>query len=127
MTRTIDGFTVVRELGRGGMGVIYEARHPDLPRTVALKLILEGDAEAILRFGREAELLARVSHPNVLKIHQASLRLGITLGSKVHGKVGKTKAKRQILADGGLHTYALGVSIEHFSAPETSILGVCFL
>ena len=71
-TRSIDGFEIVRELGRGGMGVVYEARHPSLPRSVALKLILESaaDADALARFGREAELLARVNHRNVLKIHK---------------------------------------------------------
>ncbi len=70
--RSIDGFEIVRELGRGGMGVVYEARHPSLPRSVALKLILESaaDGDALARFGREAELLARVNHANVLKIHK---------------------------------------------------------
>ena len=68
--RSIDGFPIIRELGRGAMGVVYEARHPELDRTVALKLFNAGaDSVALLRFAREAELLARVKHPNVLAIH----------------------------------------------------------
>ncbi|MGE0710232.1 MAG: WD40 repeat domain-containing serine/threonine protein kinase [Planctomycetota bacterium] len=59
-------------LGRGGMGVVYEARHHELPRPVAVKL-LSGLARgvALERFQREAECLARVRHPNVLGVHEA--------------------------------------------------------
>jgi serine/threonine protein kinase len=70
--QTLDGFEIVRELGRGGMGVVYEARHPDLDRSVALKVILKDDAseDSLARFSREGELLARVRHPNVLRVHR---------------------------------------------------------
>ncbi len=71
--RQIGPYQVVRELGRGGMGVVYEVRDPALDRRLALKLILTaqvGDPEALLRFGREAEAMARVTHANVVKIHQ---------------------------------------------------------
>lgn len=52
------------------MGAVYEVEHPDFPRPLALK-VLKGDVtpEALARFGREAELLARVNHPGVLSIH----------------------------------------------------------
>ena len=51
----------MRELGRGGMGVVYEVRDPASGAQLALKLIGGGaDAEALVRFGREAELLARL-------------------------------------------------------------------
>ncbi len=67
--RTIGRYEVVRELGRGGMGVVYEVRDPATDARLALKLILfEADAEALARFGREAELMARVSHPNVVRV-----------------------------------------------------------
>ncbi|MBX3471351.1 MAG: protein kinase [Planctomycetes bacterium] len=70
MTRRIGPYEVVRELGRGGMGVVYEVTDPALPRRLALKLILDhADPDALARFGREVELLARVRHPNVVAVH----------------------------------------------------------
>ncbi|MCO5166588.1 MAG: bifunctional serine/threonine-protein kinase/formylglycine-generating enzyme family protein [Planctomycetes bacterium] len=64
-------YRVVREVGRGGMGAVYEVSHPDVPRRLALKLILEGvaDEDALQRFEREAQLLAQVRHKNVLVVH----------------------------------------------------------
>jgi predicted Ser/Thr protein kinase/WD40 repeat protein len=69
--RTIGPYEVVRELGRGGMGVVYEVRHPDIPRPLALKLILgEAHPQALARFGREAQVMARIRHPGVVTVHQ---------------------------------------------------------
>ena len=67
----IAHYTVLRELGAGGMGVVYEVQDPALPRTLALKTVIAGQAstDAITRFLREAEALARVSHGNVIKVH----------------------------------------------------------
>jgi hypothetical protein len=65
----IGKFVVVRKLGAGGMGVVYEARDPDLDRTVAIKLLNDrADPE---RFRQEARLAAKVSHPNCVPIHHA--------------------------------------------------------
>ncbi len=70
--RAVGPYEVVRELGRGGMGVVYEVRRPDLPgRALALKLILgAASQDALERFGREAEVLARVRHRGVVTVHQ---------------------------------------------------------
>jgi predicted Ser/Thr protein kinase len=69
--RRIGAYEVVRELGRGGMGVVYEARDPTTGRRLALKLIIgdEAEGDALARFRREAEVMARVSHPNVVRVH----------------------------------------------------------
>ncbi|MCO5171701.1 MAG: serine/threonine protein kinase [Planctomycetes bacterium] len=68
--RRVGPYEVMRELGRGGMGVVYEVRDPALPRRLALKLILDGGgSEVVARFVREAELLARVRHPGVVAVH----------------------------------------------------------
>ncbi|WP_433207446.1 serine/threonine-protein kinase [Nocardia sp. CA-107356] len=59
-------------LGQGGMGTVYLARHPRLPRSVALKLLnreVSSDAELRRRFEREASVVARLEHPNIVGIY----------------------------------------------------------
>ena len=59
-------------LGRGGMGVVYKARQKSLNRLVALKLLAPeraGDAQFAIRFAREAQTLATLSHPHIVTIH----------------------------------------------------------
>ena len=72
---TLDRFVVLEELGRGGMGVVYAAFDPELERKVALKVIRpagEGGAEdRRRRLLSEAQALARLSHPNVVTVHEA--------------------------------------------------------
>jgi serine/threonine protein kinase len=66
------GYVIERRVGAGGMGAVYVARHPRLPRRVALKVLSGGlgsDAEFRARFEREAELAARVDHPNVVSVY----------------------------------------------------------
>ena len=68
---TIPGYTVLEELGRGGMGVVFKATAEQLNRFVALKMILSGDLaspEAGARFLKEAEAVARLQHPQVVQI-----------------------------------------------------------
>jgi serine/threonine protein kinase len=68
----VPGYEVYGELGRGGMGVVYKARHLKLNRMVALKFILTGpDAPERHkeRFRREAELVAHLRHPNIVQIY----------------------------------------------------------
>ncbi|MFD6221588.1 serine/threonine-protein kinase [Nocardia asteroides] len=65
------GYTIDRQLGRGGMGSVYLARHPRLPRWTALKLLnqeLYADAEIRARFEREADLVAQLDHPNIVTV-----------------------------------------------------------
>ncbi|MFE3546109.1 serine/threonine-protein kinase [Nocardia sp. NPDC059177] len=68
----IAGYRIERLLGSGGMGSVYLARHPHVPRQVALKTLNESvdvDSGFHARFLREAELASRLSHPNVVAIH----------------------------------------------------------
>jgi eukaryotic-like serine/threonine-protein kinase len=67
----VDRYVVHHELGRGGMGVVLSAHDPQLDRTVALKIVRPGsrDASARARLLREARAMARLSHPNVVAIH----------------------------------------------------------
>ncbi len=70
--RVLGGYEVLDELGRGGMGVVYQARQTALKRLVALKMILSGShagAEQRDRFRAEAEVVARLKHPHIVEIH----------------------------------------------------------
>ncbi len=69
--RSFDGFEIVCELGRGGMGVVFEARQVRPERRVAIKLLTAGQefSERLReRFEREIAMLARIRHPNVVKV-----------------------------------------------------------
>ena len=66
------GYTILRVLGSGGMGEVYLASHPRLPREDALKVLpteVTADPEYRERFEREAELAAGLSHPHIVGIH----------------------------------------------------------
>jgi serine/threonine protein kinase len=69
--RQISHFHVIRSLGGGGMGDVYEAQDTRLPRSVAIKFLkpaLTKDVEAVGRFKREARLAASLNHPNICTI-----------------------------------------------------------
>jgi serine/threonine-protein kinase len=70
----VPGYDVEAVLGRGGMGVVYKARHPRLNRTVALKMLLAGPYAGpgeLERFLREAETVAGLRHANIVQVHEA--------------------------------------------------------
>ena len=69
---TIGPYGVVRVLGRGAMGIVYEAVDSKLDRTVAIKTLpteFAGDKDRVARFKREATLLASFSHPNIATVY----------------------------------------------------------
>jgi serine/threonine protein kinase len=71
---TIPGFVIERELGRGAMGVVYQAWQPHLARRVAIKVVRAShsvDAEDRRRWLREARAIGRLRHPHIVQIHEA--------------------------------------------------------
>jgi hypothetical protein len=73
VSASVPGFEIEAVLGRGGMGVVYKARHLTLKRVVALKMVLGGahaGPQALARFRIEAEAVARLHHPNIVQIHE---------------------------------------------------------
>jgi eukaryotic-like serine/threonine-protein kinase len=70
----IGNYQILREIGRGGMGVVYEAIQAPLGRRVALKLLSSGDKASSLlveRFRREAQIAAQLHHTNIVPVHGA--------------------------------------------------------
>ena len=73
--KTIGRYEIEREIGRGGMAVVYKAFDPRLERAVAIKLIQSGAFGSNIfghireRFEREAKALAKLRHPNIVRVH----------------------------------------------------------
>ncbi|MBL1074811.1 serine/threonine protein kinase [Nocardia sp. 2] len=99
-------YVIERELGRGGMGTVYLARHPRLPRLTVLKVLngdLFSDPESRARFEREAELAARLDHPNIVSVYDRGAegeRLWISMqyvqGEDASGSTGPMPADRAV-------------------------------
>ena len=72
MPQTAGDFQLLREIGRGGMGVVYEALQKSLKRRVALKVVnqlIAGSEKQLRRFRREAESAARLHHSNIVPVY----------------------------------------------------------
>ena len=75
--RTIGRFRVLRRVGAGGMGTVYEAEQTHPTRRVALKVLKSGLASdaALRRFEHESEILARLRHPGIAQVYEAGVHL----------------------------------------------------
>jgi serine/threonine protein kinase/formylglycine-generating enzyme required for sulfatase activity len=100
--KRFGSYTILRELARGGMGLVLKAEHCDTGAHVALKLLLSDDpsAQAMARFDREARTLATLDHPNIVKVTSygaeedipwfaMDLIVGLTLEERVLGSLKK--------------------------------------
>lgn len=87
----IGRFTLLRELGRGGMGIVYVAYDETLDRRVALKLLYDlpaSDPQAQTRLLHEAQAMARLNHPNIAAVYEAGTHEGRVFVAMefIHGK-----------------------------------------
>lgn len=76
----LGDFELVREIGRGGMGTVFEARQRSLNRVVAIKVLerhVSGSSGAITRFQREAQAAAKLHHPNIVPIYAQGEESGV--------------------------------------------------
>ena len=119
-------YEIISALGAGGMGEVYRARDLDLGRDVAIKILPDAfahDPDRLMRFQREAQMLAALSHPNVAAIHgveQASgvnglvmeLVDGVTLADIVSGTPPRTLSVTEVLAVAGQIAEALEAAHE---------------
>jgi serine/threonine protein kinase/lipopolysaccharide biosynthesis regulator YciM len=80
LNATVGRYHIIRELGRGGMGIVYLGQDPVLERPVAIKILsreLVANADARDRFIREAQSSARLNHPGIVGIYDISEQEGI--------------------------------------------------
>src|SRR3989344_2979558 len=74
--QNLAGYVILQRLGEGGMGVVYLARHQSLDRLAAVKFLpsdMVNDAAFIELFLREAKAAAKLSHPNIVAVHDAGV------------------------------------------------------
>lgn len=101
--RSIGKYRILRELGRGAMGIVYEAEHTDLGRRVALKLlspVVATDEAAVARFAREAQAAGRLEHKNIAAVHDFGRDKGFTFytmelieGTSLHDRIVEQRAR----------------------------------
>ena len=80
LSRTLGDFRIIRELGRGGMGVVYEAEQLSLSRRVALKILPFAavlDPRHLQRFKNEAIAAAQLAHPHIVDVHGVGCERGV--------------------------------------------------
>ena len=131
-------YSLQRELGRGGMGIVYLARDVQLDRDVAIKVLpthLANEAEARARFLREARMAAGLSHPHIVPIHRVSEVGGFvffvmsyvegeTLGERLRtrGPLPPAEATRILREVAWALAYAHGRGIVHRDVKPDNIL-----
>jgi serine/threonine-protein kinase len=94
----VEGYDILGELGRGGMGVVYKAHHQKLDRDVALKMVIAGamaSQDQLDRFILEAQAVARLQHPDIVQVFEVGEHQGLPFfslefveGGTLHQKLG---------------------------------------
>ncbi|MEU2253171.1 ADP-ribosylglycohydrolase family protein [Nocardia xishanensis] len=130
------GYVIERQLGRGGMGAVYAARHPRLPKTTALKLLhreMFDDEEIRRRFEREADLVAQLDHPNIITVYDRGIedeRLWISMqfvdghdsAAVAPSAMSPERAAQLVVQTAGALDYAHARSVLHRDVKPANIL-----
>jgi hypothetical protein len=119
----IPGHQILGVLGKGGMGIVYKARHLEFNPLVAIKMIRlenERDEEALARFLPEARAVARLQHPNIVQIHEICMNsaspyfsLEFVEGGSLDRKIAASGAQRPRAAAELVRKLALAVQHAH--------------
>ncbi len=112
--RTLGHYQIISLLGAGGMGEVYRARDLRLDRDVAVKILpehLAQDAEALLRFEREAKAVAALSHPHILSIFDfgAEENISYAVMELLNGETLRARIERGVID--WLETVQIGSAI----------------
>jgi eukaryotic-like serine/threonine-protein kinase len=136
--RQLGNYQLLSKLGQGGMGVVFRAREPKLDRDVALKLLAAGSwasPEFVARFRAEAQLAARLNHPNIVPIFEIdqvddllfftmALVDGQTLNAKIKARVRFTEldAAKLVRTAAEAIDYAHRLGVLHLDLKPANIL-----
>ena len=132
----IGRFALLSKLGQGGMGVVYSAYDEELDRRVAIKVLARSDERATVRMRREAQAMARISHPNVAQVYEVGnwngqvyiaieFIRGVTLGEWLRGTDRSTADTLDVLiqaAEGLAAAHDVGLVHRDFK-PENVMIG----
>ena len=117
---TVGPYRVIEQLGQGGMATVYKAYHPALDRCVALKVLhpaFREDASFLMRFQREAKVIAKLEHPHIVPIYDYAEHMGqpYLVMKFIEGETLKARLARGPLApDEALHILqAVGAALAH--------------
>jgi WD40 repeat protein len=120
----LGNYEIRKELGRGGMGIVYEGFDPNLRRTVAVKVLKDSrDEEFLQRFRTEAEAVAQLQHPNIVHVFEVGWQDGVPFvaleylpGGSLHQRIGGKPKPPEVaaayardLASAAAHAHRHGV------------------